>query len=149
MGKKVLVVDDSALMRRVACDIIKSDGRYDIPDLGHNGEDALKLARRNKYDAIVLDPPSYGRGPKGEIWKMEDDIFSFLSLLPGLLSEDPAFVILNSYTTGLQPATLTYMMKLILTPGFGGSVTADEVGLPVKGGDLILPCGAAGRWQPF
>ena len=107
-----------------------------------------EIRRGNKYDAIVLDPPSYGRGPKGEIWKMEDDIFSFLSLLPGLLSEDPAFVILNSYTTGLQPATLTYMMKLVLTPGFGGSVTADEVGLPVKGGDLILPCGAAGRWQP-
>ncbi|MCR5748327.1 MAG: class I SAM-dependent methyltransferase [Lachnospiraceae bacterium] len=106
-----------------------------------------EIRRGNKYDAIILDPPSYGRGPKGEIWKMEENIYGFLELVTGLLSDDPAFVILNSYTTGLQPAVLSYMMNCIIAKSFGGSVTADEVGLPVSSNGLILPCGATGRWS--
>ena len=105
-----------------------------------------EIRRGNKYDAIILDPPSYGRGPKGEIWKMEDDIFDFLKLTSELISDYAAFVILNSYTTGLQPAVLSYMMNLLFTKRYGGKVQSDEVGLPVSGNSLILPCGATGRW---
>ena len=105
-----------------------------------------EIRRGNKYDAIILDPPSYGRGPKGEIWKMEGDIFHFLRTISDLLSDDPAFVILNSYTTGLQSSVLSYMMDLLLVKRYGGRVDADEVGLPVTESGLILPCGATGRW---
>ncbi len=105
-----------------------------------------EIRRGNKYDAIILDPPSYGRGPKGEIWKIEESIYPFLLTLRELLSEEPLFVLLNSYTTGLQPAVLDYMLSSILIPKFGGHVEADEVGLPVTESGLVLPCGAAGRW---
>ena len=105
-----------------------------------------EIRRGNKYDAVILDPPSYGRGPKGEVWKMEEDIFDFLKSVSELVSDDPAFVILNSYTTGLQPAVLSYMMNLLLAKRYGGRVETDEVGLPVTGSALILPCGATGRW---
>lgn len=106
-----------------------------------------EIRRGNKYDAVILDPPSYGRGPKGEVWKMEEDIFEFLKLTADLISEDAAFVILNSYTTGLQPAVLMYMMELLFTKRYGGRVMADEVGLPVSGSGLILPCGSTARWS--
>ena len=105
-----------------------------------------EIRRGNHYDAIIMDPPSYGRGPKGEIWKMEESIFHFIELTSALLSEQPLFFLINSYTTGLQPAVLTYMMRTVLTPRFGGTVEADEIGLPVTGNGLILPCGASGRW---
>ncbi len=87
-----------------------------------------EIRRGSRYDAIILDPPSYGRGPKGEIWKMED------------------FVLLNSYTTGLQPAVLSYLLHTALDPVHPGKVEASEVGLPVTSNGLVLPCGAAGRW---
>ena len=106
-----------------------------------------EIRRGNHYDAIIMDPPSYGRGPKGEIWKMEENIYGFLQLCSELLSEDPLFVLLNSYTTGLQPAVLSYMLSTVFVPKFDGHVDADEVGLPVTGTGLVLPCGAAGRWQ--
>lgn len=105
-----------------------------------------EIRRGNHYDAIIMDPPSYGRGPKGEIWKMEESIFPFIDLTSALLSEQPLFFLINSYTTGLQPAVLTYMMRTVLTPRFGGTVEADEIGLPVTGNGLVLPCGASGRW---
>lgn len=105
-----------------------------------------EIRRGNHYDAIIMDPPSYGRGPKGEIWKMEESIFPFIELTSALLSEQPLFFLINSYTTGLQPAVLTYMMRTVLAPRFGGTVEADEIGLPVTGSGLILPCGASGRW---
>jgi 23S rRNA (cytosine1962-C5)-methyltransferase len=94
-----------------------------------------------------MDPPSYGRGPKGEIWKIETSIFPFLQTCTKLLSDKPLFFLINSYTTGLQPAVLSYMLSHELIPSFGGKVEADEVGLPVSGNGLTLPCGAAGRWQ--
>ncbi len=106
-----------------------------------------EIRRGNTYDAVILDPPSYGRGPKGEIWKMEDDIFGFLQLVVKVLSKDPLFVILNSYTTGLQPGVLTYMMNTLFTKKLGGRAEAYEVGLPVSCDSLILPCGATGRWE--
>lgn len=105
-----------------------------------------EIRRENHYDAIIMDPPSYGRGPKGEIWKMEESIHSFLKLCTRLLSDQPLFVLINSYTTGLQPAVLAYLLEMELKK-FGGKVTADEVGLPVVSNGLILPCGACGRFE--
>ncbi len=106
-----------------------------------------EIRRGNRYDGIIMDPPSYGRGPKGEIWKIEEKVFPLVQLCAKLLSEDPLFFLINSYTTGLQPAVLSYMMNLELVKRFGGIVEAEEIGLPVRGGDLVLPCGASGRWQ--
>lgn len=106
-----------------------------------------EIRRGNAYDAIIMDPPSYGRGPKGEIWKIEDSIYPFIQLCTKVLSKQPLFFLINSYTTGLQPAVLTYMLSTELLPRFGGSVKSDEVGLPVSGNGLALPCGASGRWE--
>ena len=105
-----------------------------------------EIRRGNKYDAIIMDPPSYGRGPKGEIWKIEDNVYDFIRRCSLILADKPLFVLVNSYTTGLQPAVLSYMMNTIFVPRFGGSVVADEVGLPVTKTGLILPCGASGRY---
>ncbi len=107
---------------------------------------AREIRRENKYDAVIMDPPSYGRGPGGEVWKMEDNIFDLIRLCSRLLSDCPLFFLINSYTTGLQPAVLTYMLSESLIPRFGGRVESDEVGLPVRSSGLVLPCGAAGRW---
>ena len=106
-----------------------------------------EIRRGNRYDGIIMDPPSYGRGPKGEIWKMEDNIWPFLQLAAQLLSKDALFFLINSYTTGLQPAVLSYMMNETLARHLGGQVEAAEIGLPVSQSGLVLPCGAAGRWQ--
>ena len=106
-----------------------------------------EIRRGNKYDGIIMDPPSYGRGPKGEIWKIEDNIWDFVGLTAQLLSDDALFFLINSYTTGLQPAVLSYMMNSTLTKKFGGHVEAEEIGLPVTESGLVLPCGASGRWQ--
>ncbi len=105
-----------------------------------------EIRRGNTYDAVIMDPPSYGRGPNGEIWKIEDNIYPFLLLIRQLLSKDALFVLLNSYTTGLQPAVLNYMLNSVFVPEFGGHVESDEIGLPVSSNALILPEGAAGRW---
>jgi 23S rRNA (cytosine1962-C5)-methyltransferase len=105
-----------------------------------------ELRRGNHYDAVIMDPPSYGRGPKGEIWKLEDQIFAFIERCALLLSENPLFFLINSYTTGLQPAVLSYMLNLTVGKSFNGETQADEVGLPVTDSGLILPCGACGRW---
>lgn len=105
-----------------------------------------EIRRGNKYDGIIMDPPSYGRGPGGEVWKIEESIYPFIKLCEQLLSDDAKFLLINSYTTGLQPAVLTYMIKTAIVPFHKGVVKSDEIGLPVSGTDLILPCGASGRW---
>ena len=104
-----------------------------------------EIRRGNTYDAIIMDPPSYGRGPKGEIWKIEDAIHPLIKLCAKLLSEKPLFFLVNSYTTGLAPAVLTYMVATELKH-FSGTVDAQEVGLPVADSGLVLPCGASARW---
>ncbi|MBP5178218.1 MAG: class I SAM-dependent methyltransferase, partial [Lachnospiraceae bacterium] len=106
-----------------------------------------EIRRGNKYDAIIMDPPSYGRGPKGEIWKIEESIFPFIELTMDILSDDPLFYLVNSYTTGLQPAVLTYMLSMTVRRKYGGTVESSEIGLPVSGNGLVLPCGASGRWS--
>ena len=105
-----------------------------------------EIRRGNKYDGIIMDPPSYGRGPKGEIWKIEESIHDFVKLCASLLSDNPLFFLINSYTTGLAPAVLTYMISTEVVKPFGGYVEAQEIGLPVKSTGLVLPCGASGRW---
>lgn len=106
-----------------------------------------EIRRGNSYDAIIMDPPSYGRGPGGEMWKIEENIFDFIQLCTDLLSKDPLFYLVNSYTTGLQPAVLSYMMHLSIIQKYGGTIQAEEIGLPVTESGLILPCGASGRWS--
>ena len=106
-----------------------------------------ELRRGNRYEGIIMDPPSYGRGPKGEVWKIEENIWPLLQLAARLLSKDALFFLVNSYTTGLQPAVLSYMMNQAIVTGSGGRVEAGEIGLPVAESGLILPCGASGRWQ--
>ncbi|MCR5641315.1 MAG: class I SAM-dependent methyltransferase [Lachnospiraceae bacterium] len=104
-----------------------------------------EIRRGNTYDAIIMDPPSYGRGPKGEIWKIEESIYPFIELCTQVLSDDPLFFLVNSYTTGLQPAVLNYMISTALKD-FPGKVEAEEIGLPVTASGLVLPCGASGRF---
>lgn len=106
-----------------------------------------EIRRGKKYDAIIMDPPSYGRGPKGEIWKIEESIHHFLKICVNLLSDDPLFILINSYTTGLQPAVLSYMLNLEVAKKHGGKTEAQEIGLPVSSNGLVLPCGASGRWE--
>lgn len=105
-----------------------------------------EIRRQNRYDAIIMDPPSYGRGPKGEIWKIEDAIYPLIRLCAQLLTEKPLFFLVNSYTTGLQPAVLSYMMNTALDK-YRGTVTAEEIGLPISSNGLVLPCGASGRFE--
>ncbi len=118
--------------------------RWLVDDCGKFVE--REIRRGNKYDGIIMDPPSYGRGPKGEIWKIEESIWPFIELTARLLSEDALFFLINSYTTGLQPAVLSYMINLAVTAKSGGHVEAEEIGLPVTQSGLVLPCGASGRW---
>ena len=106
-----------------------------------------EIRRGNKYDGIIMDPPSYGRGPKGEIWKIEEKIHPFIQLCTQILSDDPLFFLINSYTIGLQPAVLSYMLNTELVKKIGGKVEAEEIGLPVSSNGLVLPCGASGRWE--
>ncbi len=105
-----------------------------------------EIRRGRKYDAILLDPPSYGRGPGGEVWKLEEKIYDFLCLCVQLLSDDPVFMVLNSYTTGLAPSVLEYLLASTVGKKFGGRCVCEELGLPVTDSGLALPCGAAGRW---
>ena len=106
-----------------------------------------EIRRGNKYDGIIMDPPSYGRGPKGEIWKIEESIYPFIELCTELLDKNSTFLLINSYTTGLQPAVLTYMINTAIVSKFGGKVESGEIGLPVTDTGLVLPCGASGRWS--
>ena len=106
-----------------------------------------EIRRGHKYDAIIMDPPSYGRGPGGEVWKLEVNLWDFVSLCSGVLSDDALFVLINSYTTGLAPSVLSYITDSIFTARRGGSSPAGELGLPVTQSGLVLPCGASCRWE--
>jgi 23S rRNA (cytosine1962-C5)-methyltransferase len=106
-----------------------------------------EIRRGNKYDAIIMDPPSYGRGPSGEIWKIEDSVHELVSLTASILSDDPLFFLINSYTTGLSPAAMQYILGLTVVSKHGGEVLASELGLPVTQTGFPIPCGASARWQ--
>lgn len=150
-GASVTHVDASKGMVTWAKENAAASGLQDAP-IRWLVDDCVKfvereLRRGNTYDGIIMDPPSYGRGPKGEIWKIEDNIYPFMELAARLLTNDSLFFLVNSYTTGLQPAVLTYMIHSALTPKVQGHVESAEIGLPVTQSGLILPCGASGRWQ--
>ena len=150
-GAAVTHVDASKGMVTWAKENAASSGLADAP-IRWIVDDCVKFVEReirrgNKYDAIIMDPPSYGRGPKGEIWKIEEKIHPFIKLCSQLLCDKPLFFLVNSYTTGLAPAVLAYMISTEVKSRFGGHVVADEIGLPVTETGLVLPCGAAGRWQ--
>ena len=149
-GASVTHVDAAKGMVAWAKENAASSGLGEAP-IRYFVDDCVKLVEReirrgNKYDGIIMDPPSYGRGPKGEIWKIEESIFPFLDLSAQLLKKDSLFFLINSYTTGLQPAVLSYMLNTVITKRYGGKVVSDEIGLPVTESGLILPCGASGRW---
>ncbi len=105
-----------------------------------------EIRRGKRYDAIIMDPPSYGRGPSGEVWKLEQSLFPFVKLCAGVLSDDPLFIVLNSYTTGLAPSVLGYILNLLVGEKYGGHTECAELGLPVTETGMALPCGATGRW---
>ena len=149
-GASVCHVDAAKGMVQWARDNAKSSGLEDKP-IRWIVDDCAKFVEREirrgrKYDAVVMDPPSYGRGPTGEVWKLEENLYPFVELVAGALSDDPLFVILNSYTTGLSPSVLTYILQTVVGGKFGGRTVSDELGLPVTQTGLALPCGAAGRW---
>ena len=106
-----------------------------------------ELRRGNHYDGIIMDPPSYGRGPSGEVWRIEDELFPLVRDCAALLSAQPLFFLINSYTTGLSGSVLQNVMQLTVMNRFGGSLQVDEVGLPITNGGLVLPCGYSARWQ--
>lgn len=115
-------------------------------------DDCIKFVQReirrgNKYDIVILDPPSYGRGPKGEIWHLEDSLYDFIKLVSQVLSDNPVAVLLNSYTTGLSASVMKYILDDILVKEKGGSVSADEIGLTVTASGGVLPCGATAIWK--
>lgn len=149
-GAGVTHVDASKGMVTWAKENALSSGLGDAP-IRWIVDDCVKFVEReirrgNHYDAIIMDPPSYGRGPKGEVWKIEDKIYPLIKLCTQLLPKEPLFFLVNSYTTGLQPAVLAYMLGSALAQ-FKGHVDAQEIGIPVSSNGLTLPCGASGRWE--
>ena len=150
-GAAVTHVDASKGMVGWAKENAASSGLADKP-IRWIVDDCVKFVEReirrgNHYDAVIMDPPSYGRGPKGEIWKIEDAIHPLVRLCAQLLSDQPLFFLINSYTTGLAPAVLSYLLGVEVAASRGGTVRAEEIGLPVTQTGLVLPCGASGRWE--
>lgn len=150
-GARVTHVDASKGMVEWAKENAEASGLREAP-IRWLVDDCTKFVEReirrgNHYDVIIMDPPSYGRGPKGEIWKIEDAVYDLIKLSSGLLDKNSFLFLINSYTTGLQPAVMTYMLSTEIQSKFGGHVTSDEVGLPVTQTGLALPCGCSGRWQ--
>lgn len=149
-GASVCHVDAAKGMVAWAKENAKSSGLEDRP-IRWIVDDCAKFVEREirrgrRYDAIIMDPPSYGRGPSGEIWKLEENLWPFVQLVSQVLSDKPLFVIINSYTTGLAPSVVGYIMDSIFTKRFAGHSECGELGLPVKDYGLILPCGSTGRW---
>lgn len=149
-GASVCHVDAAKGMVQWGRDNARSSGLEDRP-IRWIVDDCAKFVEREirrgrKYDAVIMDPPSYGRGPSGEVWKLEENLYPFVELVAGVLSDEALFVILNSYTTGLSPSVLTYILQTVIGGKFGGRTVSDELGLPVTATGLALPCGATGRW---
>jgi len=150
-GAQVTHVDASKGMVLWAKDNAAASGLADKP-IRWLVDDCIKFVRReirrgNKYDGIVMDPPSYGRGPNGEVWKLEEQIFELLELCDELLSDKPLFFLLNSYTTGLSPCVMKYLVTTVISSKRGGTVECDEIGLPVTSTGLALPCGNTAVWR--
>lgn len=150
-GASVCHVDAARGMVSWARENAKSSGLEDAP-IRWIVDDCAKFVARearrgSRYDALIMDPPSYGRGPGGEVWKLEDSIYDLIRLCAGVLSERPLFVAVNSYTTGLSPAVMEYMLRDTLCEEHGGTTGCDEIGLPVTSTGGVVPCGATALWQ--
>ena len=150
-GASVCHVDAARGMVSWGRDNARASGLEDAP-IRWIVDDCAKFVEREirrgrRYDAIIMDPPSYGRGPSGEVWKLDDSLWPFVELVAGVLSDEPLFFLINSYTTGLAPSVLTYILESLITPKYGGRTHSDELGLPVTESGLALPCGATGRWM--
>ncbi len=150
-GAQVVHVDASKGMVAWAKDNAAASSVADRP-VRWIVDDCIKFVQReirrgNKYDIIIMDPPSYGRGPGGEVWKLEDEVYGFVELCTQVLSDDPIAVLINSYTTGLSPAVMQYILGSLVVPKFGGEVSGSEIGLPVSGSGMVLPCGATAVWK--
>ena len=147
-GAAVTHVDASKGMVQWAKENARSSGLKDAP-IRYLVDDCMKFVEReirrgNHYDAIIMDPPSYGRGPGGEVWKIEESICAFVRRCALLLSDEPLFFIINSYTTGLAPTVLTNLMQMCLPEG---KIESSEIGLKITASSMVLPCGATGRWE--
>lgn len=150
-GAMVCHVDASKGMVQWARENAQSSAIADLP-VRWLVDDCVKFVQReirrgNRYDGIIMDPPSYGRGPGGEVWKLEEQLFPLVDLCRQVLSDNPVFFILNSYTTGLSPAVMEYLLGVQIQQSFGGSVSSDEIGLRVTDTGLVLPCGSTAIWE--
>ena len=150
-GAKVCLVDASKCMVQWAKENAAVSGLSDKP-VRWIVDDCVKFVQReirrgNKYDGIIMDPPSYGRGPGGEVWKLEEQLFSLVELCTGVLSDNPEFFLLNSYTTGLSPAVMQYLLGVLVQKKYGGTLSSDEIGLKATETGLVLPCGSTAIWQ--
>lgn len=150
-GAEVVHVDASKGMVTWAKENIASSGLKDA-SVRYIVDDVQKFVQREirrgkAYDAIIMDPPSYGRGPSGEVWKIEDKLYPLILNCMKILSDKPLFFLINSYTTGISPAIMKNLLSYTIQKQFGGEITADEIGLPMKSNGLVLPCGISGRWR--
>ena len=150
-GADVVHVDASKGMVSWAKENVISSGlgdrciRYIVDDVKKFVK--REIRRGNKYDAIIMDPPSYGRGPGGEVWKIEDELYPLIQDCISIMSDNPLFFLINSYTTGLSACILENVLSMTVKRQFGGTVTADEIGLPMRASGMPLPCGISGRWE--
>lgn len=150
-GAEVVHVDAAKGMVQWAKENVQLSG------LGHRPvrfitDDVFKFVQReqrrgNKYDAIIMDPPSYGRGPGGETWKLEQSLYPFIESCMSIMSDNPLFMLINSYTTGLSPSVLDNMYQMTMKKRYGGHIHCGEIGLPITHSGLVLPCGILGRWE--
>lgn len=150
-GAKVTHVDASKGMTNWARENARSSGLEEAP-IRWLVDDCMKFVEReirrgNKYHAIIMDPPSYGRGPKGELWKLEECIYELIEKTNQILADDAILYLINMYTTGLSPAVMSYMVSSIVCKSHGGQVEAEDIGLPVRESGLVLPCGSSCRWS--
>ena len=150
-GASVCHVDSSKGMVTWAKENIASSGLAESP-VRYIVDDVVKFVNReirrgNKYDAIIMDPPSYGRGANGEVWQFEDNIYDLVDLCTKVLSDNPLFFLINSYTTGISSKVLENILNLTVSKNYKGKVSSGEVGLPMENSNLVLPCGIFGRWE--
>ena len=150
-GASVVHVDSSRGMIDWCKENVKSNG-YEDAEIRYLVDDVVKFVQReirrgNHYDAIIMDPPSYGRGANGEVWNIEKDLCNLIELCSQILSDDPLFFLINSYTTGLSPTVLSNLLRVTIGKKYTGVVSCGEIGIPISNQDLILPCGIYGRWE--
>ena len=150
-GAEVCHVDAAKGMVQWAKENVALSGLSDRP-VRFITDDVIKFVQRekrrgNKYDGIIMDPPSYGRGPNGEIWKIEDSLFSFVEECLDIVSDKPLFFLINSYTTGFSPTVLSNILKVTMGRKYKGNISGGEVGIPITASELVLPCGIYGRWE--